>query len=96
MSSRSRSSAEPGVGTTTTGLVMKLSELSPGGSAVLRELPASGASFVRLREMGLLPGTRIRLVRRAPLGDPLEIEVRGYRLSLRRDEADHVLVDAAV
>jgi Fe2+ transport system protein FeoA len=37
----------------------------------------------------------VRLVRRAPLGDPLEIEVRGYRLSLRRDEADHVLVEPA-
>ena len=74
---------------------MKLSELPPGGSAVLSGMPASGASFVRLREMGLLPGTRVRLVRRAPLGDPLEIEVRGYRLSLRRDEADHVLVEPA-
>jgi Fe2+ transport system protein FeoA len=43
--------------------------------------------------MGLLPGTRLTLVRTAPLGDPLEIEIRGYRLSLRRTEAEVLLVD---
>jgi ferrous iron transport protein A len=74
---------------------MKLSELTPGAAAVLRTLPPGGAAFVRLREMGLLPGTRVKLVRRAPLGDPIEIEVRGYHLSLRRDEAEHIVVEAA-
>ena len=74
---------------------MKLSDLSPGTAAILRALPDSGAAFVRLREMGLLPGTRVKLVRRAPLGDPIEIEVRGYHLSLRRNEAEHVTVEAA-
>lgn len=74
---------------------MKLSELSPGAAAVLRALPPGGAAFVRLREMGLLPGTRLKLVRRAPLGDPIEIEVRGYHLSLRREEAEHVEVELA-
>jgi len=71
----------------------KLSDLPSGDSGVLRELPVAGSTFLRLREMGLLPGTRIRVVRRAPLGDPLEIEVRGYHLSLRRDEAAQVIVD---
>lgn len=75
--------------------MIKLSDLPPGGSAVLRELPVSGGSFLRLREMGFLPGTRLKLVRAAPLGDPLEIEVRGYHLSLRREEADRVLVEPA-
>jgi ferrous iron transport protein A len=42
--------------------------------------------------MGLLPGTAITLVRTAPLGDPLEIKVRGYHLTLRKSEAEHVLV----
>jgi len=74
---------------------MKLSELAPGAAAVLRTMPPAGAAFVRLREMGLLPGTRVKLVRRAPLGDPIEIEVRGYHLSLRRDEAEHVVVEPA-
>jgi ferrous iron transport protein A len=43
--------------------------------------------------MGLLPGTAITLVRAAPLGDPLEIKVRGYHLTLRKSEAEHVLVE---
>lgn len=72
---------------------MKLSELTPGASAILRELPVTGTRFLRMREMGLLPGTKIKLVRAAPLGDPLEIEVRGYNLSIRRAEAAQILVD---
>jgi ferrous iron transport protein A len=46
----------------------------------------------RLMEMGLLPGTRIHVVRVAPLGDPLELRVRGYSLSLRRAEAAQITV----
>ena len=46
----------------------------------------------RLREMGLLPGTRVKFLRWAPLGDPLEIELRGYKLSLRRHEAELIEV----
>jgi Fe2+ transport system protein FeoA len=56
-------------------------------------MPKSGTAFVRLREMGLLAGTRVSLVRLAPLGDPLEIRLRGYHLTLRKSEAEHVLVD---
>ncbi|MFM1850668.1 MAG: hypothetical protein RIS54_352 [Verrucomicrobiota bacterium] len=73
----------------------KLSDLAIGTQAVVRELPAHGAAVVRLREMGLLVGTTITLVRAAPLGDPLEIKVRGYRLTLRKSEAEHVLVEPA-
>jgi ferrous iron transport protein A len=69
-----------------------LSSLPLGGKAILREYPA-GASFLRFREMGLLPGTAVTLVRAAPLGDPLEIAVRGYRVTLRRAEADAMKVE---
>ena len=72
---------------------MKLSELPIGATATVREFPKSGATFVRLREMGLLMGTRVTLVRTAPLGDPLEIKLRGYHLSLRRTEADLIEVE---
>ena len=74
---------------------MKLSELAVGASAVVREFPKKGSAFVRLREMGLLAGTRVTLVRTAPLGDPLEIKIRGYHLTLRKTEAEHVLIDPA-
>jgi ferrous iron transport protein A len=50
------------------------------------------ATAIRLLEMGLTPGALVRVVGRAPLGDPLELEVRGYRLSLRRAEAARVAI----
>jgi ferrous iron transport protein A len=71
----------------------KLSELPIGASAIVRGYPKAGASFLRLREMGVLPGTSVTLVRTAPLGDPLEIKVRGYNLTLRKSEAEHIVVE---
>jgi ferrous iron transport protein A len=73
--------------------LLKLSDLAVGASATVREFPAQDPAFIRLREMGLLTGTRITLVRTAPLGDPLEIKVRGYHLTLRKIDAAHVLVE---
>jgi ferrous iron transport protein A len=75
--------------------VIKLSQLAVGASATVRDFPKSGAATLRLREMGVLPGTVVMLVRTAPLGDPLEIKVRGYHLTLRKTEAEHVLVEPA-
>jgi ferrous iron transport protein A len=75
------------------GAVTKLSELAIGSSAIVREFPKSGSASLRLREMGVLVGTTVTLIRTAPLGDPLEIKVRGYHLTLRRSEAEHVLVE---
>lgn len=49
----------------------------------------------RLLEMGLLPGTVVAVIRRAPLGDPIDVKVRGYHLSIRRREAREVLVTPA-
>ena len=72
---------------------LKLSELAIGASATVRQFPQTGAAFLRLREMGLLNGTKLTLVRTAPLGDPIEIKVRGYHLTLRKSEAEHVLVE---
>jgi Fe2+ transport system protein FeoA len=69
---------------------MNLAQLPAGSSATLKAYPQAGAAFTRLREMGLLPGTRVTLVRVAPLGDPIEIQVRGYRLSLRKAEAAQI------
>jgi ferrous iron transport protein A len=70
-----------------------LSSLPVGASAVVREFPKQGVAFLRLREMGLLAGTPLTLVRTAPMGDPLEIKFRGYNLTLRKTEADHILVE---
>ncbi len=70
-----------------------LAQLAVGHSATIKAYPQAGVAFTRLREMGLLPGTRVTLVRVAPLGDPIEIQVRGYRLSLRKSEAALVEVE---
>jgi ferrous iron transport protein A len=73
----------------------RLSDLAVGASAVVRGYPKAGEAFLRLREMGVLPGTTVTLVRTAPLGDPIEIKVRGYHLTLRRSEAEHITVEPA-
>ncbi|MDR0901286.1 MAG: ferrous iron transport protein A [Opitutaceae bacterium] len=75
--------------------MQNLTELAPGAVAIVRDFPRQGGAFLRLREMGLLPGTKITFLRAAPLGDPLEIKVRGYNLTLRKSEAEHVLVEPA-
>lgn len=75
--------------------LVKLSTLVVGAAGTVRELPKTGPAAVRLREMGLLVGTPITLVRTAPMGDPLEIKVRGYHLTMRKTEAEHVLVEPA-
>jgi len=72
---------------------LQLSRLAPGASARVKDFPRKGAVFLRLREMGLLPGTSVTFVRAAPLGDPLEFKVRGYLLTLRREEADQITVE---
>jgi len=72
---------------------IKLSELPVGANAIVRDLSRAGTASIRLREMGLLIGTSLTLVRTAPLGDPLEIKFRGYHLTLRKSEAEHVLVE---
>jgi ferrous iron transport protein A len=72
---------------------VRLSQLPVGARATVCGFLQKGPAFLRLREMGVLPGTPLRLVRTAPLGDPLEIQVRGYRLALRKSEAEHVMVE---
>src|SRR6185295_2443908 len=69
-----------------------LAALKPGTSATVAEIRVPPESRGRLLEMGLLVGTPLELVRFAPLGDPIEIKVRGYHLTLRRHEAEQILV----
>jgi ferrous iron transport protein A len=70
----------------------RLSELAPGRRAVIESLDASGPIGRRLLDLGLLPGTPVRALRKAPLGDPTVFELRGYRLCLRRSESGRVRV----
>jgi ferrous iron transport protein A len=70
-----------------------LSALRPGDRATIGRLAGGGPIRRRLLELGLTPGTRITMVRLAPLRDPMEIRVRGYQLCVRRSEADAVWVE---
>jgi ferrous iron transport protein A len=72
-----------------------LSSLPPGTAAKVLEIKLTGPGRPRLMEMGLLVGTPVELVRFAPLGDPVEIKIRGYHLTLRRHEADQIFVSAS-
>ena len=72
-----------------------LSEVTRGQRVRVLQISGDDGLSIRLMEMGLTPGVEAELVGSAPLGDPLEFEVRGYRLSLRRSEADRVSVEPA-
>lgn len=71
----------------------RLADLPIGARARVSHVAGDGEVSARLLEMGLTPGVEVLLVGRAPLGDPLELELRGYRLSLRKTEAAGVEVE---
>ena len=66
--------------------------LKNGESGIVMIVGVEGKLHRRLIEMGLTPGTRISVSKRAPLGDPIEIRLRGYELTLRADDAAKILV----
>ncbi len=70
-----------------------LSSLTVGRRARVLEVGGDDQLQQRLLEFGILPGVEVRLVRVAPMGDPIEIEVLGYSLSLRKSEAAHVHIE---
>ncbi|MGA3268182.1 MAG: FeoA family protein [Verrucomicrobiota bacterium] len=69
-----------------------LSSVAVGTTVTVAEINLPPQSRPRLMEMGLLIGTPVELVRFAPLGDPVEIKIRGYNLTLRKSEAEQILV----
>ena len=69
-----------------------LSELTPGEEGVVFQVNAHGAIRRRLLEMGFIRGAQLRVEKLAPLGDPMELVIKGYHLSLRREEGACILV----
>ena len=80
---------------TTPAALQPLTLVGVGRTATVAEIKLPPESRPRLMEMGLLVGTRVELVRFAPMGDPVEIKVRGYNLTLRKHEADQIFVRAS-
>ncbi len=72
-----------------------LSQIAIGESARIVDVVGADAVAIRLMEMGLIEGEPILYIGAAPLGDPREFAVRGYRLSLRRTEADRIVVESS-
>lgn len=74
--------------------MVPLSTLSVGDTGRIARFAAGEQKYrAKLLSMGITPGTEFKVVRFAPLGDPIELEVRGYRLSLRKAESEVVLVE---
>lgn len=72
--------------------MLSLADISPGQSATILEVMGDDAIAIRLMEMGLTDGETVRLIGTAPMGDPLEISIRGYKLSLRKSEAKRISI----
>lgn len=70
-----------------------LDKIAVGDSVRVGDVAGIDGVAIRLLEMGLTPGVAVRVVGRAPFGDPLELELRGYRLSIRRAEAARVAIE---
>ncbi len=71
----------------------KLSEFEPGERGVIRMISGEGRIRRRLLDMGVTPGAEVNLRKRAPLGDPIEVNIRGYELTLRKTEAEAVTME---
>ena len=75
--------------------MITLDTLPVGHEAVITTVGGEGSLRCRLLDMGLSPKTRVRVEKIAPLGDPMELRVRGYALSLRKEDAREIQVEVA-
>lgn len=80
--------------TSGTGVILRFADLKKGMRAKVVSVNGASDETVRLQEMGLTVGTEFRVVKVAPFGDPIEIELRGYRLCLRKRETDCFEIEA--
>jgi Fe2+ transport system protein FeoA len=72
--------------------LLRLSDLRKGDYGVIIQNQSSGDLKRRFLDLGLIRGMRFSVIRKAPLGDPIELKMNGFLLSLRKEEADHILV----
>ncbi len=73
-------------------MTLRLEDLRNGEEAEIVKILGDGPFRIRLMEMGFVPGAKVRVVRYAPLKDPVEYEIKGYHVSLRHEEAAKILV----
>lgn len=73
-------------------MVKKLNELLPGEKGVIESVEGRGVIRRRCLDMGIVPGTTVEFKKLAPLGDPMEIKVKGFNLAIRKNEAAFIAV----
>jgi len=71
---------------------LRLSDLAPGQKGIVVSIKGGGATRRRIMDMGIVRGSKIKVIRKAPLGDPVEFEIRDYNLTLRKREAENIYV----
>ena len=74
-------------------MTLSLKELKPGQKGKILAVKSEGEFGQRIASMGITPGTMVEVERVAPLGDPIDVKVKGYRLSLRKQEASGITIE---
>ena len=74
-------------------MLKRLNEFKVGETGLIKKVEGEGRFRRRLLDMGVTPGATVYLRKKAPLGDPLEVTIRGYELTLRKDEAQFVILE---
>ena len=69
-----------------------LSRINPGKKARIIRIIGKGSARRRILDMGMVPGAEIEVIKRAPLGDPIEFKIKGYNITLRKKEAEQIIV----
>jgi ferrous iron transport protein A len=72
---------------------INLSQLEPGQRAVIVTVTGKGAARRRMIDMGMTRGSQIQVIRKAPMGDPIDFKIKGYHLSLRKSDAELIMVE---
>lgn len=75
---------------------MTVDDLQIGQKGVISAVGGEGALRLRFLDMGLIPGTIVRLQKVAPMGDPIQIQVRGYELTIRREDARMIAIEGVM
>lgn len=73
---------------------MTLAEVRPGDVVTVRKVAGEGATMRRIMDMGITKGCALTIRKVAPLGDPIEVSVRGYELTLRKSDASNIVVES--
>jgi Fe2+ transport system protein FeoA len=75
------------------GSVVRLNEVKPGQKGKIIRIIGRGGVNKRIADMGVVPGTTVEVERVAPLGDPIGVKLKGYHLSLRKEEASNIMME---